>query len=51
MDFTIQQWYLFGFLEKKKVKIKISKFMFLPLSGLLKILERKKETVKKSDIL
>ena len=38
MDFTIQWYYLSDFLEKKW---EISKFLFLPLSGILKILKRK----------
>ena len=42
VDFTIEWCYFCEFLEKIR-EYKISKFMFLPLSGILKISERKKK--------
>ena len=47
VDFTIQQWYLCESKKKKKKEEKIPKFLFLSLSSIFKICQRKQETVKR----
>ena len=44
--FTYQYWYLCEFLERKKSKKSLNFCLFVTLSGILKIFERKQETVK-----
>ena len=49
VDFAIQWWYLCEFLENKNSKKSLN--FFLPLSDILKISERKWETVKEQYII
>ena len=44
--FTYQYWYLCEFLDRKKSKKYLHLCLFVTLSGILKIFERKQETVK-----